>query len=336
MLHLALAFGLLAPNPALLQRHSNVGRPGAVFMKAPARQFKLSDWYGDDWDHKKPIGDDLWVSPWAKAHYKLRQQEVEIEQCEFLLQSAVEAEDYAEADGLKQRIERLRSQHPIIPREERLAAALEDANYALAAIFQQDLEAVKTNLGLPKYVVGQAVVHAHRDGVRGVIIDVDLQCTKSVAWVNAAGCLERGCALGYPGEETELRELRKWTTQPFYTVLPDLAHADESAAKGAWRWPWPVELASWEVNQYKGVPAALYLSEDALSHDPDAETNLVHPEMAQLFDGFDATPHRGRVYRPKPRLRLWQQKRQAEQQQQRTRNTAARVGHELNPYDRMG
>merc|ERR1712185_671171 len=78
--------------------------------------------------------------------------QVEIEQCEFLLQSAVEAEDYAEADGLKQRIERLRSQHPIIPREERLAAALEDANYALAAIFQQDLEAVKTNLGLPKYV----------------------------------------------------------------------------------------------------------------------------------------------------------------------------------------
>ena len=107
-------------------------------------------------------------------------------------------------------------------------------------------------------------MHEHRDGVRGVIIDVDLQCTKSVAWVNAAGCLERGCALGYPGEETELRELRKWTTQPFYTVLPDLAHADESAAKGAWRWPWPVELASWEVNQYKDVPAALYLSEDAL------------------------------------------------------------------------
>ena len=24
-------------------------------MKAPARMFKLSDWYGDDWDPKKPI-----------------------------------------------------------------------------------------------------------------------------------------------------------------------------------------------------------------------------------------------------------------------------------------
>ena len=60
---------------------------------------------------------------------------------------AVEAEDYAEADGLKQRVERLKAQHPITPREERLAEALEDGNYALAAIFQRDLDAVKSNLG---------------------------------------------------------------------------------------------------------------------------------------------------------------------------------------------
>ena len=52
--------------------------------------FQLSDWYGDDWDHKKPIGDAAWVSPWAKAHFKLRQQEIEIEQGEFLLSAAVE------------------------------------------------------------------------------------------------------------------------------------------------------------------------------------------------------------------------------------------------------
>ena len=92
-------------------------RTDSVVMKAPARLFKLSDWYGDDWDHKKPA-DELWVSPWAKAHYKLRQQEIEIEQCEFLLQQAIEAEDYFEADGLKERAERLRSMHPITPREE--------------------------------------------------------------------------------------------------------------------------------------------------------------------------------------------------------------------------
>lgn len=139
--------------------------------------FKLSDWYGDDWDHKKP-DDVLWVSPWAKAHYKLRQQEIEIEQCEFLLQQAVEAEDYAQADGLKERADRLRSQHPITPREERLVEALEEGNYALAQVFQNDLDAVKKNLGLPKYSVGQAVTHSYREGLRGVVIDVDLQCAK--------------------------------------------------------------------------------------------------------------------------------------------------------------
>ena len=144
-------------------------RSSPATMKAPARLFRLSDWYGDDWDHKKPIGDAAWVSPWAKAHFKLRQQEIEIEQCEFLLSAAVEAEDYAEAGGLQTRVERLRSQHPIIPREERLAEALEDGNYELAAIFQQDLDAVKTNLGLPKFVVGQAVEHSHREGLRGTL-----------------------------------------------------------------------------------------------------------------------------------------------------------------------
>eukprot|EP00966_Prymnesium_polylepis_P274758 6348292-Prymnesium_polylepis.1 len=153
----------------------------AISMKAPARNFQLSDWYGADWDHKAPA-DDLWVSPWAKAHYKLRQQEsvspnpaacvarpdpclqragstsaqdrtwptqeIEIEQCEFMLKQAVEEGNYAEADGLNERVERLRSQHPIKPREKRLVEALEEENYALAKVFQNDLDAVKANLGL--------------------------------------------------------------------------------------------------------------------------------------------------------------------------------------------
>ena len=54
-------------------------------MKAPARLFQLSDWYGEDWDVKKPLGDELWVSPWAKAHYKLRQQEIEVTACSHTL-----------------------------------------------------------------------------------------------------------------------------------------------------------------------------------------------------------------------------------------------------------
>ena len=39
--------------------------------------------------------------------------------------------------------------------------------------------------------------HVYREGVCGVIIDVDLQCVKGREWVLAAGCLERGCALGF-------------------------------------------------------------------------------------------------------------------------------------------
>lgn len=200
-------------------------------MKAPHRGFRLSDWYGQDWDHKKPFG-DLWVSPWAKAHYKLRQQEIEIEQCEFMLQHAVENEDYEEADGLKTRVERLRSQHPIIPREARLAEALREGNFALANVFRNDLEQVKASLGLPKYTVGQVVEHVYREGVRGVIIDVDLQCVKGREWVHAAGCLERGCALGFPGEETDTEKLKQWANQPFYVIIADLTDEQTEVEDG--------------------------------------------------------------------------------------------------------
>lgn len=217
----------------------------------------------------------------------------------------------------------------------RLAEALDDGNYVLAQIFQDDLEAVKENLGLPRYGVGQSVQHQYRDGLRGIVIDVDLTCQKSPAWVSAAGCLERGCALGYPAEETEHRALLEWAQQPFYTVLPDLTDAaDESVEKGHWRWRWPRELAAWEVNVYKEVAAALYIPQDALTHDPAVERAPVNPEISQLFDGFDATPHRGRLYKPAPRLRLWQQQRQAEHQESAQRRKATVVGS-VNPYDAM-
>ena len=225
--------------------------------------------YGEDWDHKKPAG-DLWVSPWAKAHYKLRQQEIEIEQCEFMLQQAIDNEDYAEADGLKERAERLRSQHPIAPKEQRLVEALEEQNFALAAIFQKDLDGIKKSLGLPRYNVGQAVVHGHREGLRGVVIDADLHCIKDASWIAGAGCLEQGCALDYRENREFLtrlhsqegtrdpddRELRAWARQPFYMVIPDLEDMeDEEAVEGTWRWRWPSELAAWEINHRTKVPA---------------------------------------------------------------------------------
>ena len=56
-----------------------------------------------------------------------------------------------------------------------------------AKIFQNDLDAVKANLGLPKYDVGQAVVHTYREGIRGVIMEVDLQCSKGRQWVEVSG-----------------------------------------------------------------------------------------------------------------------------------------------------
>merc|ERR1711920_129592 len=267
---------------------------------------------------------------------KLRQQEIEIEQCEFLLQQAVEAEDFAEAGGLKERVQRLRSQHPIIPREQRLADALAEGNYALAAVFQKDLDSDKRNLGLPKYVVGQAVAHAHRGGLRGVVIDVDLQCTQGMDWIESAGCLERGCALGYPADETDHNELREWAQQPFYMVMLDLAGMKDTdaAALGIWHWRWPSELAAWKVNRFDKLPSPIYLAEDALTHDPDADTDLSHPELPKLFGNFDSFAHRGRIYRPAPRLRLWQQQRAKEVQEARSKAIKSSFASK-NPYDRM-
>ena len=308
-------------------------------MKAPARMFKLSDWYGDDWDPKKPLDDGVWVSPWAKAHYKIRQQEIEIEQCEFLLKVAIEAQDFDEAGGLEERIARMKAQHPILPREERLNEALAEENYGLAAIFAEDLESVKANLGLPKHPVGQSVKHVDRSTLRGVIIDVDLTCQKGLDWIKAAGCLERGCVL--EGEETDMANLQKWAQQPFYTVIPDVdpdAYDDdvEPEQKFSWRFPWPKELAAWEVNLHiTDVPAAVYLSEDALTHNADQGAEVRHPDMLTFFDGYDSSPHRGKIYRPAPKLRLWQQQRQHRQQDANRQRKKASIGS-VNPYSAMG
>lgn len=321
------------------------GRAPPIAMKAPARMFQLSDWYGEDWDHKKPA-DDLWVSPWAKAHYKIRQQEIEIEQCEFMLKQAIEVEDYAEADGLKTRVERLKAQHPIVPREERLMEAIEDGNFALAEIFQEDLDSVMKNLGLPKYKVGQAVEHQYRDNppLRGVIMDVDLQCAQGREWIEGAGCLERGCALDYEregdldiGRETSFDELRGWANQPFYVVMLDLEDLqNEDKAEGLWRWRYPAELAAWEVNVRSKEPAPLYLPEDAIKPWTTDTKDPVHPEMERLWEGHDEWQHRGRLYRPSGRLRLWQQKRQKDQQEGIRRSRAASLNSKnANPYDRM-
>ena len=149
---------------------------GATMKGVAGHRFNLAMWYGDS-AGDADVEHGVWVSPWAKAHYKLRQQEIEIEQCEFMLKQAVDEEDYSEAGGLSERVERLRSMHPILPREARLEEALAEGDFAMAAIFQNDLERIKENLGLPRYNVGQAVIHRHR-AIRGIVLDIDLVCSK--------------------------------------------------------------------------------------------------------------------------------------------------------------
>ena len=63
---------------------------------------------------------------------------------------AAAAEEYGEAQGLQARIERLRAKHPLIWREERVAEAVQEENYALAAIFQKDLDAVTVMVELTR------------------------------------------------------------------------------------------------------------------------------------------------------------------------------------------
>ena len=68
--------------------------------------------------------------------------------------------------------------------------------------------------------------------------------------------------------------------------------------------------------------------------DPDDDKDPVHPELKQLFGGYDMTPHRGRNYLPSPRLRLWQQERAKKEQQKRRQRTGFSIASK-NPYDRM-
>ena len=304
-------------------------------------RFSLDMWYGDDDDQQQfeKKNGQLWVSPWAKAHYKLRQQEIEIENCEFMLKEAVKEEDYTQANGLQERIARLKSQHPILPREERVEMALADGNFALAAVFQNDLDRVKENLGLPRYGIGQVVRHKFRK-VRGVVINVDLVCVKGVNWVQNAGCLERGLALGIPPDECNMDELQRWTQQPFYTVLPDLQDYDEfweaRLANGTGGWAEeeglstpPREIWAWQVNRFSKLPPPLYIAEQSIEFVGEVSHEPKHPELSELFDGFDASEHRGRIYRASPRLRLWQQEQAVKQQEAMMERKQQKVGYKL-------
>jgi hypothetical protein len=57
---------------------------------------------------------------------------------------------------------------------------------------------------------------------------------------------------------------------------------------------WPEELAACQVNHGNALPAPVYLSEDAILHDPN-DSKPLNPDIDRYFSGFDTTPHRGRV-----------------------------------------
>jgi len=291
----------LYTQPVTLQpRLSARAAPRALPLRMKSvigHRFSLDMWYGDDDGALEAPGDAYYVSPWAAAHHKIRKQEIEIEQCEQQLKDAIEEEDYSKADGLQERVDRLKSQHPILPREERLEEAVREESYTMAAIFQKDLDQVKVGLGLPKFSLGQVVKHRHRE-LRGIVMNVDLVCGKGSNWVRPAGLLERSVALGMPPDECDSgAALDKWAKQPFYTLLQDLRHRDNA----------PAELAFEPRNEFKAkeAPAPLYLPEDALNYHAEDE-GIEHPKLELNFEGFDYSQHRGRIYRATPRLRLWQ------------------------------
>jgi len=307
------AFALAATTSVTRQR-ANIEMKGAMGY----RRFNLDMWYGNSVVEQH----EAWISPWASAHKKLRQQELEIEQCEFLLQNAIDDEDFGTAQGLQERVERLRGKHPIRWREERLEEALADGNFELAAIFQRDIEAVRQNLGLPMYNVGQAIVHKHRQ-IKGIVIDIDLVCRQDDPWIYTAGCVERAHALGHPVDEVcDTFEIERWRKQPFYTVLPDVRDAAQA----------PPELSAWVTNRFSKEVPPIYLAEEACTFFAEDE-DLQHPLFSAHFAGHDLHPHRGRQYRPTQRLRLWQQQLLQVKEEQARKLRTSYIGRKVSMSD---
>ena len=180
----------------------------------------------------------------------------------------------------------------------------------MAAIFQRDLDQIKEGLGLPRFGLGQAVMHKFRDdsnggGLRGIVMNVELTCGKSRDWALDAGCLERGLALGIPPDECLVESLNEWAKQPFYTLLPDMRDEENM----------PEELSAFSLNRFEKVPSPIYLPEDALAYYVRDET-IEHTKLNEHFGEFEYSQHRGRIYKAMPKLRLWQRQ-QAEEEQER-------------------
>lgn len=73
-------------------------------------------------------------------------------------------------------------------------------------------------------------------------------------------------------------------------------------------------------------PPPVYLAEDSVEVD-FADRDLVHPEMRKLFDpAYEQYEHRGRLYQPSPRLRLWQHQQAKAKQEAKREKRYQRIG----------
>lgn len=292
----------LMPASARVRRVPHVRR-AAVQCKGRwgYRKFDVSMWYPNA-DLSSPA-DAEWISAYAPHHTKLQQLELEVERCEFLLDEAVAKESYDEAEGLRERIERLRATHPIWSVEEDLSDAIVRGDFDTAQRLHSRLEDIRWNLGLPRFLVGQVVQNRQGDW-RGVVVSVDLHCQMDERWLKEA----------YEANALRLDE-HAANAQPWYTCLVDVRD-DELT---------PRELYTHQVNRYsQETRPPVYLPQEAIAVCQDDNAGFEHPLLSSLFESATAAPAPsgtpvglGVRFKPTIKLRFWQRAQHARLQRRR-------------------
>jgi hemimethylated DNA binding protein len=209
-----------------------------------------------------------------------------VERCEYLLDEAIQMEEYDEAEGLQMRIERLRDTHPIWPVEQSLSDAIVEGDFETARRLHTLLEDIRWNLGLPKFLVGQVVESTVAD-LRAVVVSVDISCQMPAEWLRKA-------------RDANVLRLDAGMDQPFYTLLVD--ERDDQLT--------PRELYIEQQNVYSDAPRpSIYLPQEAVALCHDEQQDGFEHELAKLL--FESpTPQApdglGMRLKPTIKLRLWQ------------------------------
>ncbi|KAG8458575.1 hypothetical protein KFE25_003110 [Diacronema lutheri] len=271
---------------AELARHARarvVGNLATMKGKFGHTRFNVNMWYPD-------ADRTQWISAYATHHAKLQKLELEVERCEYLLDEAVQMEEYDEADGLRARIKRLRDMHPIWSVEEDLANAISASDFSAAQRLHDRLEDIRWNLGLPRFLLGQVVSNVQAE-IRGVIVSVDTSCQMRDDWLRR--CLEANAL-----------RLDSGVDQPWYTILVD--ERDDELT--------PRELYMMQQNRYSSAARPpIHLPQEAIALCHDAKAGLQHELLKFLFESATPEPAPAGVpvglglrLKPTIKLRLWQ------------------------------